>query len=25
VTPLQAAEKNGFPETARLLREHGAR
>jgi ankyrin repeat protein len=25
VTPLQAAEKNGFTQTARLLRQHGAK
>ena len=25
VTPLAAAEKNGFAETAKVLRQHGAR
>jgi ankyrin repeat protein len=25
VTPLAAAEKNGFPEVAAILKQHGAR
>jgi ankyrin repeat protein len=25
VTPLAAAEKNGFPEAAAILKQHGAR